>query len=105
MEKSPDNNSAQNAQLGENLSTDMRRPFARSANRLLRNLRGRDQVLPLGEHGDVPVDHIRFRDALEEGHLKAYIRQEATDPKVIIPVVVALGVVATGMRALKYHKK
>jgi hypothetical protein len=91
---------------GEDLSTDMRRPFAKYANRLLRNLKSKDTVIDLGpEHGEVSTQHIRFRDAVEEGHLRAYIRQEATDPKVIVPAVIALGVIATGIHHLKYRKK
>jgi len=89
---------------GENLSTDMRRPVARHINRILRGLRGKDQIISLGEYGDIGVDHVRFRDAREQGMLKAYIRQEAADPKVVVPVVLALGVVAAGAMHLKYRR-
>lgn len=91
--------------MGEHLSEDMRRPAARHANAMLRRLRGSSATINLGEHGDVSINHVRFRDAVEEGQLLAYVRQEAADPKVIIPVVVALGVVAAGIHNLKHNKK
>jgi hypothetical protein len=91
--------------MGEDSGTDMRRPLARIVNKKLRSIRGTDTVIDLGEHGEVDVNHVRFRDAKEAGKLKAYIRQEASDPKVIVPVVVALGVVAAGIYNLKYRKK
>jgi len=91
--------------MGEDAGLDMRRPMARIVNKKLRGAKGTDTVIKLGEHGEIDVDHVRFRDALEEGKLKAYIRQEATDPKVVVPVIVALGVVAAGIYNLKYRKK
>lgn len=92
--------------IGENPGTDMRRPFARHANRVLRRLSSEDSntIIDLGEHGEVPINHVRFRDAVKEGNLVAYIRQESHEPKVIIPTVVALGIVAAGIYKLR-HKK
>lgn len=92
--------------MGEDLGTDMRRPFARHANGMLKRLgeSSSNTVINLGEHGEVPINHVRFRDAVKEGNLVAYIRQESQDPKVIIPTVVALGIVAAGIYKLR-HKK
>jgi len=93
---------------GEDSGTDMRKPLARQANKLLRLFGGKDSntVINLGEeHGDVSINHVRFRDALQEGHLVAYIRQEASDPKVIVPSVIALGVVVAGIYKLRHSKK
>ena len=90
---------------GENPSIDMRRPLARHANQLLRSFDSDSTVIDLGEHGEFRSKNVRFRDAVEEGHLKAYIRQEASDPKLIIPTVIALGVVAAGLYSLKHRKK
>ena len=104
MEKEPPGD-YQPHPMGDDAGIDMRLPMARRANKILRKLKGQDTVIELGEHGEVDVDHVRFRDAVEEGKLTAYIRREASDPKVIVPVVVALGVVAAGIYNLKYRKK
>jgi hypothetical protein len=90
---------------GEDSGVDMRRPLARHANQRFMELESEESFIDLGEHGEVNTQHVRFRDAAEPGHLIAYIRQEATDPKVIIPTVIALGVVAAGLYNLKYRKK
>ena len=103
MESSPEDRSRRI--VGEDPGVDMRRPLARHANKIFRSLRGQSAVIDLGEHGEIDINNIRFRDAIEEGKLVAYIRQEATDPKVIVPVVVALGAVAAGIAHLKYRKK
>jgi len=93
--------------IGENLDTDMRRPVARFANKLLMII-GKDSdntVIDLGEqHGEVNIRNVRFRDALEKGKLTVYIRQEAVEHPVITSVV-AIGVVAAGIRHLKHRKK
>jgi hypothetical protein len=91
--------------MGDDAGIDLRRPMARKANDRLRKLKGQDTIIDLGEHGEIDVDHVRFRDDREQGQLIAYIRQEAADHKVIVPVVVALGVVAAGIYNLKYRKK
>lgn len=104
MEQGPSEHEKQHA-MGEDSGMDMRLPLSRLVNKKLRGLKGSDTVIDLGEHGEVDVNHVRFRDAKEAGKLKAYIRQEATDPKVIVPVVIALGVVAAGIYNLKYRKK
>ena len=91
---------------GENPELDMRKPLGLSTNRLFRRLTGRNHAIDLGgELGEVSTDNVRFRDAHEQGTLIAYIRQEATEPKVVVPVVIALGVVAAGVYNLKYRKK
>lgn len=104
MEQEPSEHEKHHA-MGEDSGMDMRLPLSRLVNKKLRGLKGSDTVIDLGEHGEVDVNHVRFRDAKEAGKLKAYIRQEATDPKVIVPVVIALGVVAAGIYNLKYRKK
>ena len=92
--------------MGEDSGMDMRRAFARHANKILGGEESDSSFIDLGEeHGEVRASHIRFRDALEQGHLRAYVRQEATDPKVVIPTIIALGVVATGIYKLKHRKK
>lgn len=94
--------------MGEDSGADMRRPLARFVNKLLRShgQDGSNTVIDLGEElGQVDVNHVRFRDAREDGKLIAYIRQEATDPKVIIPTAIALGIVAAGARTLKHRQK
>ena len=91
-------------QFGEDPGVDMRRPMARQANRIFRRLKGRNMHIDMGEQGEINIDHIRLRDAVEEGQLKAYIRQEASDPKVIVPTIVALGVVAAGIHHLKHRR-
>ena len=59
------------------------------------------------EHGGTRVDDILgARDDIKEGHLRVYIRRfEEGDPKVIVPTIIALGVVATGIYKLKHRKK
>ncbi|OGL39869.1 hypothetical protein A3J32_02590 [Candidatus Saccharibacteria bacterium RIFCSPLOWO2_02_FULL_46_7] len=92
--------------VGEGFETDMRKPMALRANRLLRKLTkaGANAEIELGEHGSVDINNVRFRDALKEGHLLAYVRQETGEHKVIT-VTVALGVVAAGIYAMKHRKK
>lgn len=90
---------------GENPGIDLRRVFARHANRVLGGNKNDNTTINLGEHGDVPAGDVRFRDADEPGKLTAYIRQEVSDHKVIIPTVIALGVVAAGIYHLKHRKK
>lgn len=91
---------------GEHSGTDLRRPFARYANKNVRNM-GDNTVLDFGpEVGEHQGNKIRFRDALKEGHLRLYARQEAKDPKVVVPVtIVALGLVATALHKQKYRKQ
>ena len=72
--------------IGEVPDLDIRSAFARHSNRLLRSI-GKNSsniVIDLGtQHGEVRADHVRFRDAKKEGHLMAYIRQEALSPKLL----------------------
>ncbi len=90
---------------GEDVSTDMRNPFARHFNRRVKKMSD-NTVADIPGFGEVPVNKIRLRGALEEGHLRMYIRQEAKDPKVIIPAtVIALGLVATAVHKLKHRQK
>ncbi len=102
----PDFSESGEQPVGEGFDTDMRRPFARVTNKLLRGLakRGVNAHIDLGEHGEHNVKDVRFRDALQHGELKAYIRREAGEHK-IITAAIALGVVATAVAALKHHKK
>jgi hypothetical protein len=97
---------------GENPDIDVRRPVARYGNKILRSMEGSSRIIDLGEGlGELDVNRIRLRDALEEGHLRVYVRQEAEDLKrvagdhKIASTVVALGVVVAGLAAIKYHKK
>lgn len=100
---------------GEVPEADMRRPFAKYANKVLKGLVGSSKVINLGEeYGELEPGRIRLRDALEEGHLRLYIRQEADDFKkgvsenkvpIITSSVIAIGIVATGIYAIKHHKK
>ena len=91
---------------GEGFETDMRKPMALRADRRLRKWTkaGVNAEIELGEHGSVDIDNVRFRDAVKEGQLLAYIRQETGEHKVIT-VTVALGVVAAGIYAMKHRKK
>ena len=90
---------------GESSGTDMRRPLAKHLNSIVKRIKSDNTVMNLGpELGEVRANRLRFRDALEEGHLRVYFRQEATDPKVVVPVN-ALGILAAGVHHLKHRKK
>jgi len=92
--------------IGEDPSTDFRRPFAKHLNSIVKRLKSDNTFMNLGEeHGEFRANRLRFRDAREEGHLRVYFKQEATDPKVIVPSVIALGVLAAGIHHLKHRKK
>lgn len=85
------------------LSVDMRHPMALKANRKLRN-EGQNTVLELENHGEVPAHNVRFSDRAPAGHLLAYIRQEASEHKVVTAVI-AIGVVAAGLYSLKHRQE
>lgn len=96
-------------EMGENSGMDIRRAFAKYANRILSSEESDNTFLDLGEeHGQFQAKNIRFRDAIKQGHLRIYVRQEAKKhPEVVIPTatVIALGAVAAGIYALKHRKK
>lgn len=90
---------------GESHGLRLERTYSRFANSKVRGA-GDNEVVDLGpDIGEVRAKDIRFRDAVEQGMLRAYIRQEATDPKVIVPTIVALGLVAMGIRHIKHRQK
>lgn len=97
---------------GEDPGADMRRPFARYANDILRNLVGSSKILDLGEPlGELDPSKVRLRDALQEGHLRVYVRQESGELKrqvsehKITSSVIALGIVMASIYAIRHHKK
>jgi hypothetical protein len=88
--------------IGEGSVGDIRRPFARHANKVLKKLSGSaNTIIDLGpEHGELPVKDFRVRDNPEqEGTLIAYIRRQTGEHKAatITVSVIALGAVATGI--------
>ncbi len=92
--------------MGEGFESDVRKPTAIRGNRLFSRMKkkGIGAEINLGEHGTHDIDNVRLRDALKEGHLLVYIRQESSEHPVIASTV-ALGIVAAGIVALKHRKK
>lgn len=96
--------------MDENPGIDFGRPISRLVNKYLRSSRNvsPNTAMDLGkEHGEVLVDDIRgVRRHAKEGYLYVYIRHmEEGDPRAVIPTVVALGIVAAGIRTLRHRQK
>jgi len=97
------------AMLGEDNGLDLREAAADHAQKTIDGEASVNTYMELGEHGEVYLDDIDKVEAAEkDGHLKVYLKQAAelaTDPKVVVPLVVALGALTGGLAHRKYRKK
>lgn len=94
--------------IGEGFSVGIEKQVGLHTNRSLSRFEkaGINAEIDLGELGVHGIENVRFRVALKQGHLQAYIRHEIGEHKgAVIATTIAFGVVIAGLSALKHRQK